>query len=33
MKLDIKLHKEDLPDQLKLSDNIAVDLRIYGPEC
>ena len=30
MKLDIKLHKEDLPDQLKLSDNIAVDCEFMG---
>ena len=30
MKLDIKLHKEDLPDQLVLSDNIAVDCEFMG---
>ena len=30
MKLDIKLHKEDLPDQLILSDNIAVDCEFMG---
>ena len=30
MKLDIKLHKEDLPDQLELSDNIAVDCEFMG---
>ena len=30
MNLDIKLHKEDLPDQLKLSDNIAVDCEFMG---
>ncbi|OCW78564.1 3'-5' exonuclease [Pelagibacteraceae bacterium GOM-A2] len=30
MNLDIKLHKEDLPDQLVLSDNIAVDCEFMG---
>ena len=30
MKLDIKLHKEDLPDDLVLSDNIAVDCEFTG---
>ena len=30
MKLDIKLHKEDLPDQLIVSDNIAVDCEFMG---
>ena len=30
MNLDIKLHKEDLPDQLMLSDNIAVDCEFMG---
>ena len=30
MKLDIKLHKEDLPDQLVLSDKIAVDCEFMG---
>ena len=25
MNIDIKLHKHDLPDELSLSDNIAVD--------
>ena len=30
MKLDIKLHKEDLPDHLNLSDNIAVDCEFMG---
>ena len=30
MNLDIKLHKEDLPDQLTLSDNIAVDCEFMG---
>ena len=28
MNIDIKLHKEDLPDQLSLSDNIAVDCAV-----
>tara|TARA_B100001248_G_C27349612_1_gene440636 strand:+ start:423 stop:1034 length:612 start_codon:yes stop_codon:yes gene_type:complete len=30
MKIDIKLHKDDLPDQLVLSDNIAVDCEFMG---
>tara|TARA_B100001027_G_scaffold116043_1_gene80107 strand:+ start:173 stop:784 length:612 start_codon:yes stop_codon:yes gene_type:complete len=30
MIIDIKLHNEDLPDQLKLSDNIAVDCEFMG---
>ncbi len=30
MKLDIKLHNEDLPDQLELSDNISVDCEFMG---
>ena len=30
MNLDIKLHKEDLPDDLVLSDNIAVDCEFMG---
>ncbi len=30
MNIDIKLHKEDLPDQLLLSDNIAVDCEFMG---
>ena len=30
MNIDIKLHKEDLPDQLVLSDNIAVDCEFMG---
>ena len=30
MKLDIKLHREDLPDQLTLGDNIAVDCEFMG---
>ena len=30
MKLDIKLHDEDLPDQLELSDNISVDCEFMG---
>ena len=30
MNIDIKLHKEDLPDQLALSDNIAVDCEFMG---
>ena len=30
MNLDIKLHEEDLPDQLPLSDNIAVDCEFTG---
>ena len=31
MKIDIKLHKEDLPDEIILSDNIAVDCEFMGP--
>jgi len=30
MKLDIKLHKEDLPDELILGDNISVDCEFMG---
>ena len=30
MNLDIKLHKEDLPDQLPLGDNIAIDCEFTG---
>ena len=30
MNIDIKLHKEDLPDELILSDNIAVDCEFMG---
>ena len=30
MNLDIKLHKEDLPDQLALSDKISVDCEFMG---
>ena len=30
MSLDIKLHKEDLPDQIELGDNIAVDCEFMG---
>ena len=30
MNLDIKLHKEDLPDQLELGDKIAVDCEFTG---
>ena len=30
MNIDIKLHKEDLPDQLALSDNISVDCEFMG---
>ncbi len=30
MNIDIKLHKEDLPDDLKLSDNIAIDCEFMG---
>ena len=30
MKLDIKLHNEDLPDQLELGDNISVDCEFMG---
>ncbi len=30
MNIDIKLHKEDLPDQIALGDNIAVDCEFMG---
>ena len=30
MKIDIKLHQDDLPDQIALSDNIAVDCEFMG---
>ena len=30
MNIDIKLHKDDLPDQLALSDNISVDCEFMG---
>ncbi len=30
MNLDIKLHKKDLPDQINLSDNIAIDCEFMG---
>ena len=30
MNLDIKLHKDDLPDQLALGDKIAVDCEFMG---
>ena len=30
MNIDIKLHEEDLPDQITLSDNIAVDCEFTG---
>mgnify|MGYP001345048080 FL=1 len=30
MNIDIKLHEEDLPDQITLSDNIAVDCEFMG---
>ena len=30
MNIDIKLHKEDLPDQLPLGDNIAIDCEFTG---
>ena len=30
MKIDIKLHKEDLPDEIILGDNIAVDCEFMG---
>ena len=30
MDLDIKLHKEDLPDQISLSDKIAIDCEFMG---
>ena len=30
MNIDIKLHKEDLPDQFSKSDNIAIDCEFMG---
>ena len=30
MNLDIKLHKEDLPDQMHFSDNISIDCEFMG---
>ena len=30
MNIDIKLHQDDLPDQIALSDNIAVDCEFMG---
>ena len=30
MNLDIKLHKKNLPDQIELGDNIAVDCEFMG---
>ena len=30
MNLDIKLHKDDLPDQIMLSDNISIDCEFMG---
>ena len=30
MNIDIKLHREDLPDQLNLGDNISVDCEFMG---
>ena len=30
MKLDIKLHKQDLPDEIKFSDKIAIDCEFTG---
>ncbi len=30
MNLDIKLHNEDLPDQLMLGDNISIDCEFMG---
>ena len=30
MNIDIKLHREDLPDQLALGDNISVDCEFMG---
>ena len=30
MNIDIKLHREDLPDQMQLSDNIAIDCEFMG---
>ena len=30
MNLDIKLHKQDLPDEIKFSDKIAIDCEFTG---
>ena len=30
MNIDIKLHREDLPDQLNLGDNISIDCEFMG---
>ena len=30
MNIDIKLHKEDLPDQLQFGDKIAIDCEFMG---
>ena len=30
MKIDIKLHREDLPDQLRFSDKISIDCEFMG---
>ena len=30
MNLDIKLHKKDLPDEIKFSDKIAIDCEFTG---
>ena len=30
MSIDIKLHKVDLPDQIKFSDKIAIDCEFMG---
>ena len=30
MNIDIKLHRDDLPDHLTLSDNIAIDCEFMG---
>ena len=30
MNLDIKLHKEDLPEQIQFSDKIAIDCEFMG---
>ena len=32
MNIDIKLHKHDLPDDIKLGNVIAVDI-VYGIKC
>ena len=32
MNIDIKLHKEDLPDQLSLGDNISVDCEFMNSQ-